>query len=493
MKKSFAALTASAALGTAANAADQPNILLITADDMNWDSVGAYGCEVENITPNMDALARKGVMFNHAHVTQTVCMPSRASIMTGLYPHRHGATGFPPIHDSVTPITEVLKEAGYINGLIGKDHLKPKEKYGWDYYKRRSGKQPTMARDPELFRQASLEFMSDALAKDKPFFLMANASDPHRPLAGSDRELNDAKKKNCIFPITRKYMESEVTTPDFLPSTPVVDNEIAQYYTSVHRCDENIGALLGNLKKLDLEDNTIVVFLSDHGMPFPFAKADLYLAGTKTPLIFSFPENIKPANNTNDMISSVDIMPTILEAAGLKAPEGIDGFSYYPLLTGKKQKTRDSVLSEYHYHGAKIDGKRAVIPWPMRSIRNKDFMYVFNFFYDGKTKCPTPRAIRTTFPSLLDAAKNDAEIAERIDFYLIRVQEEFYNIKSDPDCLNNLITKPEHKQTINTMREKLIDQLAANDPAAAEALKNRDTPEAIRAYLESERKKVSKY
>lgn len=116
-----------------AGAGPRPNILLITADDLNYDSLGSYGCQVPNITPNLDRLAAEGLKFNHAHVNIAVCQPCRQSIMTGRYPHRNGAEGFDPIADDVPTLQEQLRAAGYLNGILGKEiHLRPKHRYCWD-------------------------------------------------------------------------------------------------------------------------------------------------------------------------------------------------------------------------------------------------------------------------------------------------------------------------------------------------------------------------
>ena len=114
-------LLASHSLGSATEApADAANILLITADDLNYDSLGAYGCEVPGITPHLDRLAKEGLLFHHAHVNIAVCQPSRQSIMTGRYPHRNGAPGFDPIDEALPTLQESLRAAGYLNGILGK-------------------------------------------------------------------------------------------------------------------------------------------------------------------------------------------------------------------------------------------------------------------------------------------------------------------------------------------------------------------------------------
>ncbi|MEE8305659.1 MAG: sulfatase-like hydrolase/transferase, partial [Gammaproteobacteria bacterium] len=289
--------------------AKRPNILLITADDMNYNSVGIYGCGIPLITPNIDRLASQGMRFTHSHVTIAVCQPCRSALMTGRYPHRNGAEGFEPIDMEVPTLQEQLHSAGYINGIMGKNsHLAPREKFCWDYYI--AGSELGRGRDPALYYQHARQFFEDAKSEGKLFYLMANAQDPHRPFAGSQQEFN---KWNEHMPYDRQISLDEAEVPGFLPELPDVRQEISEYFTSVHRCDEVAGAVLRALKDTGFEDNTLVMFLSDHGMPLPFAKTNCYLNSTKTPWIVRWPGMVRPdAVDSGHFISGIDYMPTML-------------------------------------------------------------------------------------------------------------------------------------------------------------------------------------
>ena len=214
-----------------ADSLGSPNIVLITADDLNFDSVGVYGCEVPGITPNIDALARRGIRFAHAHVNIAVCQPSRQSIMTGRYPHRNGAEGFEPIDEKVRTLQESLRAAGYVNGILGKEvHLRPTHKYCWDYFVTESqlASGAGIGRSPEQYYKRSKAFFELAKDRKKPFFLMANIHDPHRPFAGSQQEKRQWARDLPKF--TRQLKGSEVPIPKFLADLPDVRKEIAEYY-----------------------------------------------------------------------------------------------------------------------------------------------------------------------------------------------------------------------------------------------------------------------
>ncbi|MHC4515922.1 MAG: sulfatase-like hydrolase/transferase, partial [Planctomycetota bacterium] len=142
----------------------RPNILLITADDLNYDSVGVYGSKVKSITPNIDALARQGMRFLHGHVTIAVCQPSRSVLMTGRYPHRNGARGFEPIRKDIPTLTGLLRKAGYVNGILGKTrHLAPAHRFAWDFHVER--RQLGEGRAPKRYYQEVVRFLQ--LAKKR--------------------------------------------------------------------------------------------------------------------------------------------------------------------------------------------------------------------------------------------------------------------------------------------------------------------------------------
>src|ERR1035437_2325062 len=163
------------------------NILLLTADDMNFDSPNVVRGVAPEGTPNIDRLAREGYRFVNSHVTVAVCQPSRECLMTGRYPHRSGAIGFVPVKQDCPTLEESLHAAGYDLGILGKvSHLKPAEKFPWDY--KHDADDLAMGRDSALYYKFAVEFLAKAKADHRPFFLMANSHDPHRPFAGSPQD-----------------------------------------------------------------------------------------------------------------------------------------------------------------------------------------------------------------------------------------------------------------------------------------------------------------
>ncbi len=463
------------------------NILLITADDLNYDSIGSYGCKVPNITPNLDRLAKAGMKFNHAHVNIAVCQPSRQSIMTGRYPHRNGAEGFDPIDDAVPTLQEKLREAGYLNGILGKEiHLKPKHRYCWDHYitQGQLASGAGIGRSPERYHHYTESFLKLAKDQKKPFFLMANIHDPHRPFAGSTQELRSWSKD--LPKVTRTIKGDEVSVPKFLADLPAVRKEIAEYYTSVYRCDESIGAVLKALEESGYSNNTLVMFISDNGLAVPFAKANCYLNSTKTPWIVSWPEKVKPGTIDNDhLISGIDYMPTILEATGLNPVQGMDGQSFLPLLLGKRQAGRDLAFTEFH----KTFARRC---FPMRAVQGKRYGYIINFWAGRTVPMRMDSTSGLTFNAMQEAGKTDPGIASRVALFEHRVLEEFFDFKEDPNGLKNLITVPGYQTEIQKMRDALRERMKKTSDPALETFENRNDPKALDKFMEEQKVRAAK-
>ncbi len=464
-----------------------PNILIVTADDLNYNSVGAFGCELPGITPNIDRLAEEGMRFTHAHVNTAVCQPCRQSWMTGRFPHNNGAEGFEPIDRDIPTLPEQLKQRGYINGILGKEiHHQPVERFFWDFipYKTegdavwRNGH----SRDPELFHRYSAKFFQMAKEQNQPFFLLANSHDPHRPFVGSDIEAKTWPENRP--PVSKQFSPNDVDVLGYLPDIPQVRKEVAQYYGNVHRCDENIGAVLKALDESGLEDNTLVVFLSDHGAAFPFAKAQCYLNSTKTPLIVKWPGKIEAGSmNSTHFVTGIDLMPTMMEIAGAAPMPELDGRSFLPLLAGKSQADREYAYATYYQIFARIR-------YPMRSVQNEKFGYIYNFWSDHQLGMTGDSTGGITWRAMIEAAEYDPDIAARVELYKYRVPEEFYNWQEDPDGLNNLAEDPAYADELEKFRSKMLEMMQRYDDPAYEPYRDRYEEGVLEAFMEAQRAKA---
>lgn len=465
-------------------ASDRPNILLITADDMNWDSLGCFGNELEGVSPNLDRLASEGVRFEHAYVTIAICQPCRASIMTGRYPHSSGALGFDKINQGVPTLPETLREAGYYTGVIGKaSHTVPsRHQAAFDEIHDRH--QLGVGRSPRLYRERVAKAIKTAADQGKPYFLNVNLHDPHRPFANAPQEKRDQNPKvwKDTPLVENPYKPDEIEVPGFLPDLPEIRLEMAEYYTSVRRCDEIVGEVLKVLEESGQADNTVVLFLSDHGIAVPFAKTNCWMHSNRTPLIIKWPGKTQAGamvDGIATMVNSIDIAPTILDIVGLENLQGADGKSFRGLIDPEVDAKGARRSFVYVYLNAPHSRK----PFPMRGQIGKGWGYVWNGWSDGKTAFRNESMSGRTFKAMQEAAKNDPAIAERVKHLLYRTQEEFYDYEKDPNALRNVIDlpPPDSPLPVDYIRAGMLEHMEkTNDPQL----------EAYKAFL-AERWKVN--
>ena len=228
------------------------NILLFTADDMNFDSSGVCGGPVKDLTPHIDALAAQGLRFEHACSVVAVCQPSRQVMLTGLYPHRSGSMGFFPLKPEVRTLNEQLHDAGYLISTFGKNaHHQPAEKFHAD------PATDGISRHPSKLAEATRKFLKTAREQGRPFFHNVNCYDPHRPFIGMTGPDDLAGGE---APSRRVTPEEITRVPGFLEDLPDIRHELAGYYTNVRRLDDALGAVLKMLDEEGFADNTLVVF-----------------------------------------------------------------------------------------------------------------------------------------------------------------------------------------------------------------------------------------
>lgn len=441
------------------HAADAPkwNLLFVTADDMNADSVGWMGCKL-GATPNIDAFAATAHQFVNNHVSAPICQPSRSALMTGRVPHRNGALGFNPITPGTPTLTSALKAAGYFTGVIEKHaHMKPDAEFPWDVKLGGSGK------NPPLFREHFEQLLKAAADAKKPFFINANITDPHRPFYASEQLEAQKAKKNQKAGLRAgegkitPFKPAEVTVPSFLEDIPDVRREVAQYYSSVRRGDASFAGVMAALKAAGREADTVVIFLSDHGMSFPFSKATVYRNGTWVPVLVRWPGMGQPQRR-EEFVSSVDIMPTLLELLKVAPPAGMDGRSWLPLLRGEPQPDRDFVIT----HVNTVSSGKA---FPQRCVRTKDFSYQFHAWPNGTPHFRVEAMNGITFNALAKAGETDARIKSRVQQLLVGSPEQFFDLRADPDERVNLVADPKHQAEIARLKKLLLAHMEkTSDP-----------------------------
>jgi N-sulfoglucosamine sulfohydrolase len=454
-----------------------PNILLIAVDDMGYDTPASFGGRVEGLTPHIDSLASQGMSFTRAYNTSSRCAPSRGSIMTGLYQDNYNEKrggSDTTVRAGVRTIPEYLRERGYMTGLFGKDtHYRPIEKYGFD----RVAPMAAMAvgRSPELYARNIAEFIDESVAAQRPFFISANTHDPHRPYAGAPGEVESLERRFAqeikkladkpefvLPPRVETYSNQDHEAPGFVPDHALVREEFGYYLNSSHRADKFVGAVMQVLEEKNLLGNTLVIFHSDNGMHWPFAKSNVYVASVKTPFVVYWQGRSVAGTTSNSLVSTIDILPTILEASGIAVPDGLPGKSLLPLLDDPEQPQHEQVFATLN--------ARSGVRYEMRSVIGPDYIYIFNKWVDGEAKYHNGKySGGLALKGMEAAAKEDAAAKQRLEFFYDRSKEELYDVRSDPDALVNLVGHEDAADTLDSMRQVMLARLtAADDPYLAD-------------------------
>ncbi|MFN0078353.1 MAG: sulfatase [Prosthecobacter sp.] len=481
----------------------QPNLLIITTDDMSCDSVGVYGCKLKDTTPNMDKLAAQSLRFNYAHVVVGNCMPSRNVMWSGKYPHNNRIEGFRAMskNDKDYPVLgDLVKAAGYFTGIRHKvEHSTPYSPFPWDIILSEAKKDDV--KNAASWGKAATTGIEAAKQAGKPFCLLLNIADPHKPFYAEGNRGETASDPNMP---SKVFAPEEVPVPGFLHDDPIIRKELALYYSSVRRADDGVGAILEALKASGQDENTIIIFLSDHGMPLPFAKTQLYHHSTRTPLMIRWPGVTKAgAVDDTHMISTVDLLPTILDMLGIEsshlaprdehsassakkvtdvsnAPSAknalsssrgamtatFDGQSFAAVLTGEKQPERTMVFKE---HNENAGGQNT----PMRAVQTKDWLYVFSPWSNGTRVMSGATAGTATCRQMRVLAKTNEAIAARIDLFDHRVPEEAYEVRYDPEALTNLIATPEHATQVAVLEKAMEDWMVRTKDPLLEVFRHR--------------------
>jgi len=433
-------LLASASLAAmASSAAERPNILLIFSDDHGVQDSGVYGNAIIK-TPNIDGLAAEGMHFDSAFATQAICAPSRQSLYTGLYPIHHGGHRN---HTQVLPGTLSLphyfEPLGYRVHLAGKTHFGPSEAFPFN---KLSTSKNTFSDSSSDIAQYFADMQRVFNRPDQPFFIVAATSLPHTQFG-----INEG------YPAPENYDPKTIPLPPYLIDTPETRIERAGYYELVTQLDADIGTLLQLLKQSAAADNTLVIYSSDHGAGFAFEKWTNYDAGLHVPLIVKWPNRIKANSESDALVSLIDLLPTLMEAAGGQAPENIDGKSFLPLLSGDADKHRELVFASHTTLGI----RNASDATPIRSVRSKRYKYIRNLNPVGHNANAATEKGQGGWFSWLEKSKSDAFTAQQIQRYHNRPSEEFYDLLNDPYELKNLAASPD----IQAEKAKLSAQLDA--------------------------------
>lgn len=420
---------------SAAQDASRPNFVVLLADDLTYRDIGCYGGQAR--TPNLDRLAAEGMRFTSCFQAAPMCSPTRHCLYTGLYPVKSGAY---PNHAFAKPgtksIVHALAPAGYRVALSGKSHVAPDEVFPFEYSK--------VAGGPDF---AAIErLMSECRRSGTPFCLFVCPGEPHDPWSGGD---------------PKRYPEADLALPPYLVDTPETRNAYSRYLAEVTVFDERVGQTLALLAKHGLAANTVVLALSEHGSSLPFAKWTLYDSGIQSACLVRWPGKVASGAVSDALVEYVDVVPTLLEAAGVPAPAQLDGRSFLPVLLGRATQHKQHVFAlqttRGTFHGADHYGIRAVRSARYKYIRNLTPEVTFVY----------PQLSSAVVRSWYDQAKRETDAgtpgpaAEHVRRFEHRPAEELYDLTRDPYEWTNLAAEPALAEVKAGLRRELEGWMAA--------------------------------
>lgn len=381
------------------------NVLIVHWHDLGR-YLGAYG-HPDVSSPRLDRLAAEGILFTRAHATAPLCSPSRGSLFTGRYPQNNGLIGLAhhgwEYRDGIRTLPQILSEYGWYSALFGMQHeTSYPKRLGFDEFDVSNSYCDYVAeKADEWLRQSAEDLVG------QPFLLTAGFFETHRPYPRDRYTPADS---------------AEVEPPDYLPDTPEVRGDLADFYGAISAADTAVGRLLDALADTGLDATTWVVFFTDHGPPFPRAKSTLYDAGTGIGMIIRPPANRRLAPRVYDeLFSAVDLVPTLLALLGIDAPADADGVSHARVLLEPGRRTtpvREHVYTMKTYHDS-FD--------PIRAIRTKEYSYIENY---------VPRPL-LDLPRDIEESPSGQAVAPFVT--APRPERELYDLRSDPTETTNLL------------------------------------------------------
>lgn len=411
--------------------ADHPDIVIVVADDVTWSDIGCYGSP-DARTPNINKLAAQGMRMTHCFTGTAMCAPTRQQLYTGLFPVRNGAyPNHSKVRAGVKSMVHHLRALGYRVALSGKTHFKPMESFPFE----KIGKNRI---DQFIERDAK-----------QPHCLVYCSHNAHGPWTNGDPS---------------RFDPSKLTLPPYYVDTPETRDLVQRYLAEIGALDDEVGLLMKQVEDAGRTDNTIFIFTSEQGACMPFAKWTCYDAGLRTATIIRWPKRIQAGSVSDALVQYVDIVPTLIEAAGGDpngidtgiegAPDGgsgFDGRSFLSVLTGQAQTHRQYVFGVQTTRGI-INGSDC---YPIRSVRDRRYKLILNLNHKTAFTNLVTRQSNPYWPSWKEKARTDPHAARLVHRYQHRPAMEFYDMQNDPHEMNNLAEDPAHAERLAVFRKQL--------------------------------------
>jgi len=415
----------------------KPNFLIIMADDVSWSSFGCADSGLFTRTPNIDTLATEGVRFTNFFCASAQCAPVRHELYTGLLPPSSGVydNGNKP-RAKYRNVVDYLGAAGYNVGLAGKLHFKSESKFAEvpGFTSNANHSAPTWSLD------GARHFISKAQAKDQPFCLFLCSVHAHHPWTIGD---------SSRFPV------DEMVLPPHMVDGPVTRACMSEHAAEVEDLDNQVGATMQLLKDMKLEEDTVLIFLSEQGTAMPNGKWSIYDFGCRALCTVRWPGKIKPGTTTDAIAMYCDIVPTLVDLAGGTISDKIDGRSLSKVLLSD-----DTSESRKH---ALLFGQKHL---KQRALRKKDYKLIWNPNTDEVYNQPNimgskgNKRFHDAWQEWVEKAKTDPVARAKVDRIIKHPEFELYDIRTDPFETKNLADNPEHSQRVKNMLSELKKELA---------------------------------
>ena len=425
----------------------RPNILLIVSED-NGPELGCYGDPYVQ-TPVLDKLAAEGIRFEKAYVPQAGCSQSRAAFLTGLYPHQNGQIGlatwkFQMYREDTPNMVTSLKAAGYRTGIIGKLHVNPESAFPFGVHKIPSAN--FSRKNLDAYAEEAEKFIKSS---EQPFFLSVNYPDPHRPFL---KQVNGWPEK----PLTEKDVKP---LPYFGLDSPDLRKQMADYYNCMSRLDSQIGDLLKVLEKSGKMEDTLIVYLGDHGADLLRGKRTSYEGGIRIPLIVYWKGNSQfQRGDREQLVSAIDLMPTFLELSEADPVPNLPGRSLLPLLKEATIPWRRYLFTEFHLHSAHNY-------YPQRTVTDGRYKLIYNLL-PGEVNPGYDFAVNRFFPDFQQAFQNAPPHIQKA-YETMRQPPEFemYDLEKDPYEFRNLAEDKEVAKDLSRLKAELLQwRKSTKDP-----------------------------
>jgi N-acetylglucosamine-6-sulfatase len=431
------------------------NVVFILSDDHRYDAMGFIGHPLAR-TPNMDAMAKAGVHLKNAFVTTSLCSPSRASILTGLYTFRHRVIDNQrPVPKGTLFFPQYLQEAGYATGFVGKWHMghaSDEPRPGFDYWVSFKGQGNYYPPGPNytinvngervpqdgyitsLLSRYAVEFLEQQKDREKPFFLYLSHKAVHGPFTPEPKYAGTLSEVPFTLPASaQKLTDNKLNRPrwlldqrnswhgmDFpLHSGSTAEALLRSYCEALRSVDDSIGTVIEQLKKMGIHDDTLVIYMGDNGYMFGehglIDKRVAYETSSRVPMVMQCPELFNGGTVVDEVVANIDVAPTVMEAMGIEKPPHMDGKSFLPLAQGEE------------------------IPW-------RDYFFYVYYWEQNYPQTPTHFALRGNH-------------YKYITYYGVWDTDELFDIQADPEEQNNLIHDPAFAKIRNEMQKRLYEMM----------------------------------